>query len=144
MDSASTCQHLHGGSVPGHIGWVCGQCWNTLESRPRKYGPAPLQSGGTGAGSRQQIIWQADERRTSHGMTLGQFLIIIAQRFAVRGRLDRASAMELALSAMRALMDLGPEFEFADSRSEWTREAAIDIADEEMSYWDSDREEANG
>jgi len=128
--------------VPGHIGWVCGQCYQTLESRPAKYGM--VATGGYPNGSRQQIIWQADEKRTKDGMSLGQFLSIIAQRFSVKGRIDRAGAMELAIAAMRALRDLGEEFEFADQRSDWSRAAAIEIADEEMSYWDNEGGSSNG
>lgn len=141
---ADPCTHQHGGSVPGHIGWVCGQCWTTLEARPKKYGPVINAGGSRGSAPLQQIIWQADERRTAAGMSLGAFLIIVAQRFAVRGRLARAESMQLAIGAMRGLLDLGPEFEFADPRSDWTREAAIEIADQEMSYWDGHGGAANG
>lgn len=145
-DKTDTCQHKHGGAVPGIPGWVCGQCWTILAERPKRYGMVNVALGGDPGSAprqRQEIIWQAEERRTSAGMTLGAFLIIIAQRFAVKGRVDRAGSMELAIGAMRALLDLGPEFEFADPRSEWSREAAIEIADEEMSYWDQDDGDAN-
>lgn len=138
------CRHSHGGTVPGLPGWVCGQCWQNLDERPKRYGMEATIRGEKGHGPRQIIIWQAAESRSAEGMTLGQFVLAVAQRFAVKGRLNRASAMELALSSLRGLREVDAIGEFGSPASEWSREAAQDIADEEMTYWDADGDMRNG
>lgn len=141
---ADPCKHLHGGVVPGLPGWVCGQCWNILAERPKRYGMVSIALGsdpGSAPRQRQEVIWQAEERRSAEGLTLGQFVVLVAQRFAIRGRMNRAAAMEMALSTLRSCAEMDVIGEFGDPASEWSRGAATDIADEEMSYWDSDGDE---
>lgn len=145
--TTDTCKHIHGGTVPNLPGWVCGQCWRNIEERPKRYGMVSVTSvkGSDEPAYRQEIIWMAEERRAESGLTLGEFLVALAQRFAVRSHMERSSAMDLALSTMQSLSEVGAIGEFADPVSDWSREVANDIADEEMSYWDNDEgEEANG
>lgn len=148
MPERITCGHLHGGTVPGVPGWVCGQCWHILPDRPRRYRMV-MPTGGGGPRSqpgaaRQEIDWMAGELRTVSGMTLGDFVVALAQRFAVKGRMERAAALELALTIMRSLREMGAIGDFADQASEWSRDAAKDIADEEMTYWDDDESGSGG
>lgn len=146
MTAPDTCQHQHGGSVPDLPGWVCGQCWTVLEERPKRYGMVNVALGdkpGSSPRQRQEVIWQAEERRTAEGMTLGKFLVAVAQRFAIRGRMSRADAMEMALSVMRGLAQMDAIGDFGSAASEWSRDAAQDIADEEMTYWDHEGGKGN-
>lgn len=142
------CLHVHGGAVSGHPGWICGQCWQIIPDRPRRYEmrPAPIDVATRGSAPlfRQEVTWQAEERRSAQGLTLGDFLIALAQRFAIRARIARDEAMEIALETMRSLRDMNTIGEFADPDSEWSRDAAKDIADEEMTYWDQEGGGSNG
>ena len=58
--------------------------------------------------------------------------------------MERAAALELALTIMRSLREMGAIGDFADQASEWSRDAAKDIADEEMTYWDDDESGSGG
>lgn len=59
------------------------------------------------------------------------FLLAVARRFEKRGGLDAEAAMNAALDAVK-LMDA----EFGNKDYDWSRMSAIDVADEDMTYWD--------
>lgn len=122
------CPHKHGDQVPALMGWVCGQCWKILPERPTKYGMHPP---GYGAESRQFIKWRAEIRKSADGTTLAIFLKAMARRITHRSGLVGEDAYQAALEAARLL-----EVEFGHPDYDWSRLGAIDIADEEMTYWD--------
>lgn len=127
------CQHLHGDQVPDLFGWVCGQCFTVLEDRPKRYGMTPQSniSGDKYLVARQQIIWQAEILKSAEGTTLSVFLGAVAKRFMRKGGLDRESAFSAALDAVKGL-----DAVFGQADFDWSRASAVDVADEEMTYWD--------
>ena len=139
---ADACDHPHGGEVPGLPGFVCGKCWSLLEKRPVRYGMVTLHGVAVAGGSepliRQDIIWRAPERTGDGGITLGQFVVALAQRFSIRASMQRPVALVMALGVLRDLASAGVIGEFGDQECEWSRGSAKDIADEEMAYWDQD------
>jgi len=137
-----TCKHLHGGHIGALDAWVCGQCFQLLAGRPKRYGiVGPPGTKKTDAPrARQQIVWQAETRKSPEGTTLDQFLRAMARRFMSQCKdLDQREAHKLALDALK-----GMEAEFGHPDYDWSRASAIDIADEEMTYWDEAEEQGNG
>lgn len=134
MNSETHCKHTHGARVEGLGCWVCGVCFQTLDQRPVKYGLGTAAIRGTdGPKSHPQIVtWKAEIRKSRDGTTLNSFLAAMARRFMSRDKtLDRREATRLALDTTSAI-----GVPFSDPDHDWSRTAAIDIADEEMSYWD--------
>jgi hypothetical protein len=137
------CNHIQGDNVP-HFGcWVCGQCFAKLEQRPQRLGlvgqkiPADWD-GKTLVGERQDVVWQAEIIKSTENTTLSQFIHVVARRFALRGGLDKNAAFEAALDML--IMQDEP---FGSLDYDWSRMSAIDLADEDMSYWDHDGPAAN-
>lgn len=126
----SDCQHKHGDHVPALMGWVCGQCWTVLHDRPKRYGMKIRSEDPQGV---QEIIWQAEIRKSDDGTTLSTFLRSVARRVSHRSGMAKEDAYQVALEAARML-----EVEFGHPDYDWSRTGAIDIADEEMSYWDEE------
>lgn len=121
-----SCNHKHGDNIPALMGWVCGQCFKVLGNRPKKYGTA-----GCSRGPRQEIVWQADVLKSAQGTTLSTFVTAVARRFERRGGVDKETAF---LMALEAVAGIGEQFGSPDC--DWSRMSAIDVADEEMTYWD--------
>lgn len=141
-----SCDHKHGDFVPELFGWVCGQCYRIIGERPTKYSMVRVYAE-TNYGdvvpngsptSRQEIAWQAEILKSDQGTTLSTFLDAVARRFEKRGGLDRKDAMDTALESLRMM-----EAEFGDKDYDWSRMSAIDVADEDMSYWDYDEPMGN-
>lgn len=137
------CDHPHGSSVPDLAPWICGRCFAKLHDRPTRYTMVPnlavigAQRGDVPA-MRQEIVWQAAERVSADGTTLAKFLRAVARRFMRRGKMDRHDAYEMALTVTKLL-----EVEFGSAAECWSVEAAHDLADEEMTYWDQDGDGSN-
>ena len=130
-----TCKHAHGDAVTILSPWVCGQCFAKLPERPKRY-TANLKipsdwDGKTHNGPPQEISWQAEIRKSEDGTTLGTFLRSVARRISHKSGMSREDAYEAALEALKML-----EVEFGNPDYDWSRIGAIDLADEEMSYWD--------
>jgi hypothetical protein len=129
------CKHRHGDNI-NPLGWVCGQCFNILEERPKTYG---MVSGTLGVDGEykthpiQQIVWMAEIKVSEQKTTLSDFVSAIARRYQVKGLLGEHESYLMALESMK-----NNEEEFGDEKSDWSRVSAIDIADEEMSYWEND------
>ena len=138
-----TCKHLHGAQVTEIGFWVCGQCYRKLEARPKQYGLAKFTGDVVRGGEkRQDIIWQAEERLSLDGTTLADFLKAMARQYMKRChdlRNSKAAAYDCALEFMRCSDD-----EFGDRSMVWTPDAAADLADEDMDYWDQDDGLNNG
>jgi hypothetical protein len=90
---------------------------------------------------RQQIAWKADIATSKEGVTFSKFIGYIAERFVRRGRLEKQEAIDMAIEALKALAELGDTFGCSDFS--WDKDAAYEIADQEMSYWDSDGDGSN-
>lgn len=138
--SGRRCGHQHGAHVPALGLWVCGQCFFKLESRPTKYGLVGYPEG-EGAPMRQEIVWQSRIRISAEKTTLADFLAAMVRRFQSRLRdLPAPEAYNIALDVLRTHTE---NFEFGDPQHDWSRVSAIDLVDEEMSYWEADHEGAN-
>ena len=130
----ATCKHQHGAHVAALGPWVCGQCYQILSARPARYGMVrnPLHGMTDRAEVRQDVVWVAEVRKSPEGTTLDVFLRAVARRFMSRCKeLDKREAYKAALDALR-----GQEAEFGHPDYDWSRAAAVDVADEEMTYWD--------
>lgn len=139
-----TCKHEHGDTVSPLMGWVCGQCFKVLDDRPKRYAMVGIKvpadwDGKIHSGMRQEIVWQADVRKSAEGTTLSAFIAAVARRFERRGGLDPQDAYQQALDAIKLM-----EVEFGHPDYDWSRLSAIDVADEEMTYWDHDETAGNG
>lgn len=138
--SRRNCGHMHGAMVAPLGLWVCGQCYAKLAERPVRYGMAGHPEG-EGMALRQEIVWQSAVRVSAEKTTLADFLAAMVRRLRSRDRdLHTADAYDIALDVLRSHSD---DLEFGDPQHDWSRVSAIDLADEEMSYWESDCEGAN-
>lgn len=150
MTDHMACRHDRGDYVLTY--WLCAECFQKLQERPKRYkmvssgalcyrnedGPevtSPLPK-------RQEISWQAIIAISKEGITFGRFIGMVAERFVRRGRLRKDEAIDMAIEALRGLHNLGDKF--GDKDFSWDREAANQIADDEMSYWDCDGAGGNG
>lgn len=132
-----TCKHEHGDTVKALGAWVCGQCWQVIGERPKRYGPLPFTRPSDDAVRvevRQEIVWRADVLKSADGTTLDTYLKAIARRFQHRDKtLTDYEAHKLAIEEARGI---GEPFGHPDY--DWSRMGAIDVADEAMTYWDCD------
>jgi len=137
----TNCTHKHGDHIAPMNYWVCGQCFSILEKRPQRYGVVATDKRGTeGVRARQEVVWQADILKSGEGTTLSVFLKAMVKRFRHRDKDMRLSdAYSYAIGVLR-----GHEVPFGHVDHDWSRGTAIDIADEEMCYWDGDHSEGNG
>lgn len=136
-----SCKHERGDWVSGY--WLCADCFEKMGTRPVKYRMVPSSSiclrnedgyGITGRyASKQQITWQSKIATSKEGVTFGQFIMAVAERFVRRGGLEKQEAIHMAIEALKLLAELGDTFGCDDFS--WDEGA---IADEEMSYWDDD------
>lgn len=136
------CKHQHGDQVSELMGWVCGQCWQILPERPKKYGlrvRMPRHLVPDAPHCPQEIIWQAEIRKSEDGTALSTFLRSVARRICHRSGMSKHDAYQAALEAVRLM-----EVEFGNVDYDWSRAGAIDIADEEMAYWDEEPTGSNG
>ena len=135
-----SCGHQHGANVLPLGLWVCGKCYAKLAERPVRRGMAGHPEG-EGMALRQEIVWQSEIRVSAERTTLADFLAAMVRRFRGRNRdLQVMDAYDLALDVLRSHSD---ELEFGDPEHDWSRVSAIGLADEEMSYWETDCEGAN-
>ncbi len=131
----SACQHLHGAWVKPLGLWVCGLCYAKLPNCPVKYGMVP-PGNMPGAAPLQQIIWQAELRFSAQRTTLASFIEAIARRM-----MYRTAGLSLTDACGYAIDELAAAgVEFGDTSQDWSRMAAVDWAEEAMTYW----EEAEG
>jgi len=81
----------------------------------------------------QQIVWQAEIRKSQHGLTLADFLRTMAKRFIYRCREPMVfeDAVEMARIELEALGD-----EWLDPAYDWSHAGARDMAEEAMTHWD--------
>ncbi|NOD65764.1 hypothetical protein [Ruegeria sp. HKCCD6109] len=94
--------------------------------------PTPAEWDAKKVGPRQEISWQAEVLKSPEGTNLSTFLTAIARRFGHRDlSLSKHESYKLALDAVKGM---GVPFGHPDY--DWSRASAIDIADEEMTYWD--------
>ena len=133
-----TCKHEHGDDIDG--AWVCGQCFHRLHERPRTY---YMEKGHRldGEGENQplrQMARYAPIKRADSGLTLAEFVKVIALRLVVKtgGSMSMADATDYAVELLRD----GPEFASPDAG--WDKGDAWDLVAEDMQYWDGD--EASG
>jgi len=130
-----SCKHRHGDYVKPLGGWVCGQCFKILPERPQRLGMVRLPDhicfdGPVARGDRQDVVWQADIRKSKEGTTLAVFLAAMARRFIWWGwAKGQADGHKYALESLKMM---GEEFGAPDY--DWSRTSAIDIVDEEISY----------
>lgn len=124
------CKHTHGDYVK-HKSWVCGKCYSVLHERPRRYSFVP--SSIYGKGPRQEIVWQAEIKKSQEGVTLGKFIEWMAKVFIRKAGIEEIEAYDLALECMK-LMDE----EFGVDYMDWSRSGAHDVVREEMQYWDDE------
>lgn len=134
----TACKHEHGDNVAPLMGWVCGQCFEVLAERPKRYRMVGIKvpanwDGKRYGGDRQEIAWQAEVLKSSDGTTLSTFIAAVARRFELRGGLDKDAAYLAALDITKML-----EVPFGHPDYNWSRMGAVDLADEDMSYWDHD------
>ena len=132
------CLHKHGDHVPILNGWVCGKCYALLERRPQKLAIVPVNPLSTGRSpdapkQRQEVVWEAEIRKSPEGTRLRVFMKWMAHRYMRKGGLAKVDAWRHALESLRM-----QEEEFGDPDYCWDRAGAADIVDEEMSYWDAD------
>lgn len=129
MSDALPCKHYHGDFIKPLGAWVCGQCFEMLAERPKKY-KMTLTAHATA--TRQEIIWQAEVRRSQEGTTLSFFLRIMVKRYQymVTG-MRRPDAYKTALDCLKSL-----SVDFGHSDFCWTRSTARELVDEDISYWE--------
>ena len=144
MTQNKLCGHPHGDNVAHLMGWVCGVCFEILGERPKKYKMVGLKvpsdwDGKVYAGPRQEISWQAEVLKSKEGTTLSVFIRAVARRMQHRSDLDLDTAYAAALDSIK-----GMGVPFGDPDYDWCRLSAIDVADEEMTYWDHDESCGNG
>ena len=135
------CNHKRGDWIKEKSFWLCADCFSKLDGRTTRYGvisPAaiPREDLIKWTQPLQQIIWQA-ETATADGVTLNDFLRTMAKRFIRRTRppMDKDDAYDMAISVLQTLGDV-----YGDPAFCWSHDAAREMADEEMAYW----EEAGG
>lgn len=128
------CNHAHGDHIKEIHSWVCGKCYDKLNTRPQRLGMVSY-----GNVTRQEITWQAAISKASNGMTLRLFLNAVARRFRhFSGEMSNEDALDMAIEAMKGMGE-----EFGNQSCDWSRASAIDLADEEIHYWDIEGEGGN-
>lgn len=137
MITRESCGHEHGDWLAPW--WLCGQCFTKFSDIPKRYEIRKVPADGRYIGeggapaTRQEIVWQARKSASYDGATLVEFLGWIIERFKARGGVDTDTATELAIEC---LQNLGCAF--GDGSVMWTRDAAYDLADGELDYWEHD------
>lgn len=120
--------------------WVCGHCFRRLDQRPRTYRMIPviggLKSPG-GAAFRQEADY-APIMVGSDGTTLGGFIMKMARRLMVKGRMPKQEAIEYAIDLLTSWRDEFEGAKFLTEADPWA------LVDEDMEYWDRDGDGSNG
>lgn len=129
------CGHKRGDWISEMGFWLCADCFARLDGRPTHYGMVASPFGAEGGSIpryRQEIVWQAVIAEST-GVTLNDFLRTMSRRFIRKSRpaMSREDAYEIAISALKDIGDT-----YGDPAYDWSRDAARDMADEEMSYWE--------
>ena len=124
------CGHERGDWIAEKAFWLCADCWARLPDWPVQYG-APTSFNGSAVP--QVIIWSASKAEAPNGMTLNNFIKAMACRFIERTQppMSKSAAYDAAIGVMEVSLD-----QFGDPDLEWTNEAAQEMADDEMQYWD--------
>lgn len=140
-----TCAHPSGDHVNGY--WVCAQCFQKLEARPVTYvmRRVPCIARIAGADTRWRVPTTRQEPvyapvAECEGVTLSQFIDIMARRFIARtrGGFHISDARDYAVECLRSLGE-----PFGSTDIAWDQGGAWDLVDEEMSYWDADETVSN-
>lgn len=135
------CRHQRGDWIREQSYWLCADCFEKLSERPRKYGIEDfrIDCGDRGPinAPRQILVWQA-EVAEANDVTLNDFLKTMTRRFIQRSRfqMSKDDAYELAISVLQSLKSLGDSY--GDPSYDWSHDGAREMADEEMSYWETD------
>ena len=131
------CNHKRGDWIKEKGFWLCADCFLRLDDRPTRYrATSPFtirnEDGKTWTQPLQQIAWQA-ETAVADGVTFNDFLRTMARRFMHKTRpsMDRDDAYDMAISVLATLGDA-----YGDPAFCWSHDAARELADDEMSYWD--------
>lgn len=126
------CGHGEGDWISDMGFWLCSLCWCKLDERPKRY--AMVSSGvfesGPKVPQKQMISWTASQA-CFDGTTLDKFIQAMALRFNKKCGLPKDDSYSVAISVMRNM-----PCKYGDKDYDWTISSAIDMADEEMSYWD--------
>lgn len=132
------CRHPHGDMVNGY--WLCGRCYAKLDERPSRLIIEQAHGVGEGATSRQMVI-HAEIRKSETGVTLSEFIRLMALRLIARnaGAMLMSDALDYAVEVLKMAGD-----EFGSSDLGWDTACAWDLVDEDMSYWDGDGGGRNG
>ena len=131
MTARATCNHPHGDFINGQ--WACSKCFHFTDGRPYRLGMIPVSSSEAfKSETRQDVIWQAEILRLDGGLPFSAFIKSMVRRFMNRCKdMSENDAIEISLSALRTM-----GVEYGDPDYDWSRASAIDIADEEMQYFD--------
>ncbi len=139
MDDGTTraqkCRHTRGDMV-SEIGlWVCADCYEKLSGWPVKYGPTG------GGGPPQNIAWRA-EKASSDGISFAEFLCAMSCRYMMRTRprMQMRDAYDAAIEYLRWML---PDA-YGDTAYSWDRDAAVELADDDMQDWDQAEDKSNG
>lgn len=131
------CSHKRGDWIEAMGFWLCADCFERLDSRPTRYGMVAVIPPTVGIGwtprYRQEIVWQS-AIATFEGVTFGAFIRTVAKRFMrkTRPQMDERDAYDMAISCVKELGE-----SFGDEAYDWSHEGARDLADDEMSYWET-------
>ena len=132
------CRHEHGDMVNGY--WLCGQCYTKMAERPSRLVMEPIINVSEGETSRQ-IAVHAEIRTAESGLTLSEFIRLMAMRLITRnaGAMHMSDAIDYAAEVLKMAGD-----EFGSPDLGWDTACAWDLVDEDMSYWDGDGDGRNG
>ena len=106
-----------------------------MSDRPKRYATQTPVRGGSAP--LQYIHWQA-ETATADGLTLNDFLRTMARRFMTKTRpsMHRDAAYDMAISVLQSLTSLGDVY--GDPAYDWSHGGAREMADDEMSQWETE------
>lgn len=127
-----TCNHKRGDWIKEKGYWLCADCWEKMDSRPKRYSMSLPIKGADRTGPLQQITWQA-EIAQADGLTLNDFLRAMARRYMrkTRPQMDRDDAYDAAIDVLKRLGD-----PYGDVAYSWDGDGARELADDDMQYWD--------
>ena len=124
-----SCSHRQGDYVGPYDHWLCGECFQWVESgRPVKYSAQPT---GGEYWKPQEIIWQAHIVLSHEGTKLSQFIKAAYNRLKHKGGLDNETALAAAIDLARSV-----GAPFGNTGFDWSLESARELVDDDMQYWD--------
>jgi len=139
-----SCQHERGDWIKETGFWLCADCFAKMDGRPTRYVmKTPVVAAEVRwTGPRQDIGWQASIA-IHDSVSLNDFLRTMARRFMAktRPRMDLDAAYEMAISVLQSLQSMGDQY--GDPAYDWSHEGAREMADEEMTYWETEGAQSN-